>query len=197
MLGGAGYGQGKLGYRAGHPSRVRFNDAGDHALMLNRGSEDLFLFQLQGNALELRGVFPPRHGFSERKALDTISTPMGDLPLGLLVEPDPSTTNDDALVYVVNELTRTLSVVRVNYNTGTMVREKSQIPIHAGPDVFSTSVRVGNELFEDASRAQTTGNFNNSCASCHFEGGEDSNVWQRGDGPRRPCRSTAVRCSRA
>jgi hypothetical protein len=44
--------------------------------------------------------------------------------------------------------------------------------------------RLGQELFEDASRAQTTGRFNNSCASCHFDGGEDANVWQRETGPR-------------
>ena len=183
VLGSAGFGSGKMGYRAGHPSRVRFNTAGDHVLMLNRGSEDLFLYELKGNSLELRTVFPPRHGFKERSPLDT-SSPMGDLPLGMLVVPDPNTTNDDALVYVVNELTRTLSVLRVNYDTGTIVREKRQISIHSGADIFSPSVRLGNELFEDASRAQTAGNFNNSCASCHFEGGEDSSVWQRGDGPR-------------
>ena len=56
-------------------------------------------------------------------------------------------------------------------------------------DEVSFSARLGLEIFEDASRAQTTGQFNNSCASCHFEGGEDGNVWQqcpkRGDCQRK------------
>jgi hypothetical protein len=71
----------------------------------------------------------------------------------------------------------------VNFTTGTIVRTHGQIATHAGPDAFTTSVRVGNELFEDASRAQTAGNFNNSCASCHFEGAEDGNSWRRPAGP--------------
>ena len=49
---------------------------------------------------------------------------------------------------------------------------------------MTTSELIGAELFEDSSRAQTAGNFNNSCESCHFEGGADGNVWQRPDGPR-------------
>ena len=35
---------GKFGYRAGHPSRVLFNADGDRVVLLNRGSEDVFLF---------------------------------------------------------------------------------------------------------------------------------------------------------
>jgi 6-phosphogluconolactonase (cycloisomerase 2 family) len=183
VLGTQGYGQNKLGYRAGHPSRVLYNSAGDRAVLLNRGSEDVFLYRVSGSHMELMGVFPPRHGFTERAALDT-TTPMGDLPLGAALVADPSTSNDDAFLYVVNELTRSLSVLRIDFTNGVILKHKNQIPIHAGPDVFSTSARLGNELFEDASRPQTSGNFNNSCGSCHFEGGEDSNVWQRGDGPR-------------
>jgi hypothetical protein len=115
---------------------------------------------------------------------------MGDLPLGMAVADDASTVNDDALVYVMNELTRTLSVLRVGWTTNTIVKEKDQIPTLLNADKFDLSVRTGNELFEDASRAQTTGawrtmgGFNNSCASCHFEGGDDGNVWQRPNGPR-------------
>jgi YVTN family beta-propeller protein len=182
-LSAQGVGVTKMGYRAGHPGRVAFNAAGDRALMLNRGSEDLFLYDVSGSDMQLLNVFPPRLGFHERKALDT-STPLGDLPLGMALAEDPSTPADDALVYVINELTRTLSVLRVNWTSGVILKEHDQIPTHAGADVFTTSVRGGNELFEDASRPQTSGNFNNSCASCHFEGGEDANVWQRPAGPR-------------
>ena len=184
VIGATGFGADKMGYRAGHPSRVLFDPSGEHALMLNRGSEDLFLYDVNGSSLELRSVFPPRYGFVPRAPLDT-TTPMGDLPLGMAIAPDLSTPdNDDARVYIVNETTRTLSVLRVDWLTGTIHKQKNQIPLHLGADAFTLSERVGEELFEDASRPQTSGNFNNSCGSCHFEGGEDANVWQRSAGPR-------------
>ncbi len=178
-----GFGAGKMGYRAGHPGRVLYNAAGTRALMLNRGSEDLFLYRVNGSAMELMTVYPPRFRHVERPALSTTS-PLGDLPLGFAIQPDPSTVDDDARVFVMNEVTRTLSVLRVNWTTGQISKEKNQIPTHAGPDAMTLSQRLGLELFEDASRAQTAGNFNNSCGSCHFEGGEDGNVWQRPAGPR-------------
>jgi hypothetical protein len=183
------YGMNKMGQRAGQPSRVAFNSAGNRVLMLNRGSEDLFLYDVNGSNMNLRDVFPPRYSFEERAALDT-TTPMGDLPLGMAVTDDPLTANDDGLVYIQNELTRTLSVLRVGWKTGTIHKEHAQIPTVLGPDLYTLSERMGDELLEDASRAQTTGapgtigEFNNSCGSCHFEGGEDGNVWQRPAGPR-------------
>jgi YVTN family beta-propeller protein len=184
-----GTGLNKMGHRAGHPGRVAYNAAGSRALMLNRGSEDLFLYEVSGSNLTLKAVYPPRVEFAERTSLDT-STATGDLPLGMAVVNDPSTSNDDARVYVVNELTRTLSVLRVDWAANTIVQERAQIPTLLTPDLYTYSQRLGDELFEDASRAQTTGapgtvgEFNNSCASCHFEGGEDGNVWQRPAGPR-------------
>ncbi len=180
-----GYGQNKMGHRAGHPGRVIFNPAGDRALMLNRGSEDVFVYKVNGSDMELLSVFPPRYGFAPRDSLDT-TTPMGDLPLGLAITPDTSTpNNDDAKLFIINEATRTLSVLRVDWLTGTVHSlSNTQISTHSGPDAMTLSQRRGEEIFEDASRPQTSGNFNNSCGSCHFEGGEDGNVWQRGNGPR-------------
>jgi YVTN family beta-propeller protein len=180
-----GYGQNKMGHRAGHPGRVIFNPAGDRAIMLNRGSEDVFVYKVNGSDMELLSVFPPRYGFAPRTALDT-STPMGDLPLGMAITPDTSTpNNDDAKLFIINEATRTLSVLRVDWLTGTVHSlSNTQISTHTGPDKLTASQRLGEEIFEDASRPQTSGNFNNSCGSCHFEGGEDGNVWQRGNGPR-------------
>ena len=82
--------------------------------MLNRGSEDLFLYDLSGSTLGLRAVFPPRYEFVEREPLDT-STALGDLPLGMALVDDALTVNDDALVYVVNELPRnTMGKVQKN-----------------------------------------------------------------------------------
>ncbi|MEZ6014525.1 MAG: YncE family protein [Planctomycetota bacterium] len=176
-------GAGKMGHRGGHPSLVRVNEAGDHVLLLNRGSEDLFLYSLAGSSMTLRDTFPPRHDHVERAPLD-LSTPLGDLPMGMALVPDTTTQNDDAWVYVLNEGTRTLSVLRVDYTAGVIANAGGQLATHAGADAMTLEERLGQELFEDASRAQTAGNFNNSCASCHFEGGEDGNVWQRETGPR-------------
>ena len=183
VLGNEGAGAGKMGHRAGHPGRAIYSPDGSHALMLNRGSEDVFLYDVSGSTLELRTVFPPRQGFVERAALDT-STPLGDLPLGIAVVPDLTTPNDDALVYVINETTRTLSSLRVDWATGVISQESGQIFTLLNPDKMTALQIQGQEIFEDASRIQTTGNFNNSCGSCHFEGGADGNVWQRPAGPR-------------
>jgi YVTN family beta-propeller protein len=173
----------KMGHRAGHPGRVLYGNNGNHAVMLNRGSEDVFLYDITGGDMQLRAVHPPRLGFTERAALDT-STPMGDLPLGMVLVDDPSTANNDALLYVINETTHTLSTLRIDYTTNAVIKEADQIDTLTGPDAFTLSERIGQELFEDSSRPQTAGNFNNSCGSCHFEGGEDGNVWQRPAGPR-------------
>lgn len=179
-----GYGQNNMGHRAGHPGRVLFNPAGDRAIMLNRGSEDVFVYKVNGSNMELMSVFPPRFGFAPRAGLET-TTAMGDLPLGMALTPDVSTpNNDDSLLFVINEVTRTLSVLRVDWLTGTVYLANNQISTHSGPDALTLSQRKGEEIFEDASRPQTAGNFNNSCGSCHFEGGEDGNVWQRDVGPR-------------
>lgn len=178
-----------MGHRAGHPARVAYSPDGGGVLMLNRGSEDLFLYRVQGGNFRLAGVYPPRIQFDERTSLDT-NSPMGDLPLGMALRADASTSNNDSLVYVMNELTRSLSVLRVDWTTAAITQESAQIPTLLGADQYTVSERLGDELFEDASRAQTTGGrgtvgeFNNSCASCHFEGGEDGNVWQRPAGPR-------------
>lgn len=182
-LGTQGYGAGKMGHRAGQPSRVQFDASGSVAVMLNRGSEDLFVYRVNGSTMELATVYPPRHNFQPRQPLDT-TTSMGDFPLGFTMIPDATTSNDDAIVAVMNEATRTLSTLRIDFKTCTIHPAGGQIPTLMGPDAFSTSVRLGEELFEDASRPQTAGNFNNSCTSCHFEGGEDGNVWQRTNGPR-------------
>jgi YVTN family beta-propeller protein len=174
---------GELGYRAGQPSRVLYNAAGTSAVMLNRGSEDLFLFDVANSDLSLRTVFPDRVAFVERAALDN-NTSLGDMPVGMAMVEDTTTANDDALIYVINEGNRTLSSLRVDFTAGTIIEVNAQIPTITSTDLFTLSERIGQELFEDASRAQTTGNFNNSCASCHFEGGADGNVWQRPAGPR-------------
>jgi len=171
----------ELGHRAGQPSRALFNAAGDRLLLMNRGSEDIFLYEVQGGQLSLKAVYPPRIGFSPRSALDT-STTTGDLPLGIALHEEPGT--DRARIYLINEATRTVSHLEVDFANNAFAQASPQIKTLLKPDAMTFSARLGLEIFEDASREETTGNFNNSCASCHFEGGEDGNVWQRPAGPR-------------
>jgi len=176
------FGDNQMGHRAGHPEYAQWH-GNDRVLVLNRGSEDVFLYDASGSDLRLMSVFPPRNKFVERAAFDT-STPLGDLPLGFTMWDDPATGNDDSIVSIVNEVSRTLSVLRVDWLTGVITQEKSQIGLLAGADKKTLSERTGIELFEDASRAQTAGRFNNSCGSCHFEGGDDRVAWARPAGPR-------------
>lgn len=183
VIGTAGYELNKMGRRGALPSKALFNPAGDRVLMMNRGSEDVFLYSYSAGRMKLLATFPPRHGFTERAPFDT-TTPMGDMPLGWTIQADASTSNDDALIYVQNEASRSLSVLRVDWKTGVFSQVRNQIATHTGPDLMTASERMGQEIFEDGSRTQTTGGFNNSCASCHYEGGEDGNVWQRPAGPR-------------
>ncbi len=184
-LGTEGYGtfgDNQMGHRAGHPEFARWH-GNDRVLMVNRGSEDVFLYEVSGSDMRLMSVFPPRNHFVERAALDT-TTPMGDLPLGFTMKDDLATPNDDSLVYIVNEVTRTLTTLRVDWFTGVITKEADQIGLLAGADKKTLSQRMGIELFEDASRVQTAGRFNNSCGSCHFEGGDDRIAWARPAGPR-------------
>ena len=183
VFGSEGYGLDKMGRRAGLPSKAIYSPSGNRVLMLNRGSEDIFVFRSSNNDLQLLNVFPPRHNFVERAPFD-LSTPMGDTPLGWHVVSDPTTSNSDALIYVINEVSTSLSVLRIDWETGVITEERPQISTLLGPDLKTVSERIGQELFEDASRAQTTGGFNNSCMSCHYEGAEDGSVWQRPAGPR-------------
>ena len=197
VIGNSGYGNNKMGYRAGHPTRALYRQtplakkdpggSGLHAIMLNRGSEDVFLYEVNGDDMELVTVFPPRYNFVERTALDQ-TTATGDLPLGMAFVEDESTVNNDGILYIVNESTPTLSKLWIDFDAGIIQEDTrvvtGQISTLAGPDKYTLPQRIGQELFEDASRAQTAGNFNNSCASCHFEGGADGNVWQRPAGPR-------------
>jgi len=183
VIGSEGFAPGKMGYRAGHPGRVLYNADGDRAIMLNRASEDVFLYDVSGSTLTLRTVFPPRHDFAERPALDT-GSPMGDLPLGMALVDDTTTSNRDSILYIINETTRTLSGLRIDWDTAVITQEIGQITTVLGPDEYAIEQLLGQEMFEDASRPQTAGNFNNSCGSCHFEGGADGNVWQRSAGPR-------------
>ncbi len=179
-----------LPVRLGHPSRVEISHDGRRALVLSRGSEDIAVFDISGASPKWMGITPRRDSTPSATQKDKNHTPfstnrfIGDRPTGLLLGAYDG-VKDEVLAYVNNEISRDLSVLRINYSTGVVGSNTSlQSLVPTANDLWTEHERIGSEIFEDASRAQTTGDFNNSCASCHFEGGEDGSVWARDVGPR-------------
>lgn len=180
-----------IGHRIGHPSRVEFSGSGSRALVLSRGSEDVMMFDLTGPSPRFMQIFPRRDDTPSASQLDKNHTPfamnrlIGDKPTGMLLT-DESPLTEQAKLLVNNEGSRDLSLLVANYATGVLDAPSGSLVkvVAPGADKFTLGARIGGEIFADASRAQTTGNFNNSCESCHFRGGDDGSVWTRGNGPR-------------
>ncbi|MFN0206660.1 MAG: YncE family protein [Planctomycetota bacterium] len=179
-----------LPVRIAQPSRVEFSPDGRRALVLSRGSEDVAVFDVTGAAPVWMGVTPRRDSTPSPTQLDKNHTQfsanrlVGDRPTGMLIS-DFDVRNDLAKLYINNEISRDVARDIVNFTTGVVGATQSVIAlIPPGNDMFTLSERIGAELFADGSRDQTTGNFSVSCESCHYEGGEDGNVWQRDNGPR-------------
>jgi hypothetical protein len=165
---------GKMGYRAGTPPRLFSQARRDPAQQGLRGPVPL----LGERATCTRCVFP-RHSFEgARLSPDHASaTYRSD-------GPRPRRRHRERAGAITRSTRRAaLSFLRGGLGAGTIGAPRPIGPC-AAPDAFTLSQRIGEEIFEDASRPQTAGNFNNSCASCHFEGGADADVWQRSNGPR-------------
>lgn len=181
---------GKMPVRLAQPSRVEFSPDGRRALVLNRGSEDVAVFDVTGATPVWMGITPRRDSTPSPTQLDKNHTPfdanrlVGDRPTGMLVS-DMDVRNDLAKLYINNEISRDLARDIVSFTTSVVGATDSTVKlIQPVNDKFTDSERVGAELFADGSRDQTTGNFSVTCESCHYEGGEDGNVWQRKNGPR-------------
>ena len=102
----------------------------------------------------------PPDSFTPRSPMDT-TTSTGDLPLGIALHEEPGT--DRARVYIMNEVNRTVSHLEVDFANNAFAEASPQIKTLLTTDAMSFSERLGLEIFEDASRKETTGNFNNSC----------------------------------
>jgi len=180
-----------LPVRLGHPSRVEFSGDGSRAMVLSRGSEDITVFDASGAKPQWMEITPRRDSTPSPTQLDKNHTPfdparvVGDKPTGMLVV-DENSLNDSAGLLVNNETSRDLGILKVSYSTGVVGNPSGTLHSYIAPgsDLFTQPEIVGEEIFADASRSQTTGDFNNSCESCHFEGGEDGSVWARPNGPR-------------
>jgi YVTN family beta-propeller protein len=113
----------------------------------------------------------------------------GKNPLGIVIKDDGSTA------YVMNDVSRNVSIVNLASDSVTKVVRTAALP---PPDTLDEILQVGKEIFFSSRGhfdrpAGTTVSTENrlstdgwqNCASCHFAGLTDANIWQFGSGPRK------------
>ncbi|MFN8503519.1 beta-propeller fold lactonase family protein [Kouleothrix sp.] len=91
--------------------------------------------------------------------------------------------------YVMNYVSRNVSVVDTNTDTVVAVQSASALPppgtqeeqLHVGKEIFFSSRGV----FDNGSRNRLSSEGWQNCASCHFNGLTDSVVWSFNAGPRK------------
>jgi len=113
----------------------------------------------------------------------------GKNPLGIAI------TDNGATAYVMNYVSRNVSVVNLATDSVTKVIKTSELPppgtldeiIQAGKEIFFSARglfdRPGGTTVSTRERLSSEGWQN--CASCHFGGLTDGNIWQFGSGPRK------------
>lgn len=113
----------------------------------------------------------------------------GKNPLGLVI------TDDGEKAYVMNYISRNVSVVDLSSDSVTKVIATTELPpansfdeiIHVGKEIFFSSRGLFNRpagtTVSTRNRLSSEGWQN--CASCHFGGLTDGTIWQFGSGPRK------------
>jgi len=109
----------------------------------------------------------------------------GKNPLGIVINNDAG----DHFAYVMNYVSRNVSVVDLNTDSVVRVLQSSQPPIAGSQD---EQLQVGKEVFFASRGVFDNGKTNRlssegwqNCASCHFAGLTDGNVWAFNAGPRK------------
>jgi DNA-binding beta-propeller fold protein YncE len=115
----------------------------------------------------------------------------GKNPLGIVIRGAGAA----ARAYVMNYISRNVSVVDLSTDTVVQVLKTTDLPIpgsqdeqlHVGAEIFFSSrgnfVRPAGTTVSTEDRLSSEGWQN--CASCHFNGWTDGNVWAFGAGPRK------------
>jgi DNA-binding beta-propeller fold protein YncE len=173
----------RFGHRVAHPNRVEFSGDGTRAYVLDRAGEQVMTFDTTGAAPRFLSVFPRRDVAANRTPFDP-ARGIGDTPSGIVVLDDPATADNDGVLYVMNETSRDVSLLRANHDAAVIVKGIATNPSVVQTDLLTTAQKTGREIFADASRDVTAANFNNSCEACHFEGNDDATAWRRPVGPR-------------
>lgn len=113
----------------------------------------------------------------------------GKNPLGIAI------SSDGATAYVMNYISRNVSVVNLATDSVTAVVRTTELPptgtldevIQVGKEIFFSSRgvfdRPAGTTVSTRDRLSSEGWQN--CASCHFAGLTDGNIWQFGTGPRK------------
>jgi YVTN family beta-propeller protein len=116
----------------------------------------------------------------------TIGAKAGKNPLGIVIR-NLGVGNNKA--YVMNYISRNVSVVNLDSDSVANVIQLTALPapgsreeqIHVGAEVFFASRGV----FDGGKTNRLSANGWQNCASCHFAGLTDGNVWAFGAGPRK------------
>lgn len=110
----------------------------------------------------------------------------GKNPLGIAIR---NTGPGNNFAYVMNYISRNISIVNLDTDTVTRVIQTTALPLAGSQD---EQLQVGKEIFF-ASRGVFDGGKQNrlssegwqNCASCHFAGLTDGNIWAFNAGPRK------------
>jgi DNA-binding beta-propeller fold protein YncE len=164
--------------RVAVPVQVEFTNNGKFAVIVNHASEDIAIFDALPGSPSCSTIFPERNFV--RIPFDA-SQPLGENPNGVAVLAATPSSNR---LYVTNSTSHDVSVLRLDIDSGEFIPGWPRIPA-VTDDSFTAAERTGREMFMDATRLQTTSNFNGTCTMCHFDGLQDGLTWHFGEGPRR------------
>jgi len=116
----------------------------------------------------------------------------GKNPLGIVIR----NTGPSVKAYVMNYVSRNVTVVDLSTDAVSTVVPLTALPL---PDTIDEQLQVGKEMFFSSRGVFDGGKVNRlssegwqNCASCHFAGLTDGNIWAFGAGPRKsvPLNST-------
>lgn len=167
------------------------NNAGNvNAYAVSAGSDMLVKLNVDatGDLTFTVGVSTTRYiDLNDPTATATSGANAGKNPQGIVIRGNKA--------FVMNYISRNVSMVNLDTDTVERVIQTTPLPL---PGSFEEQLLVGNEMFNSS-----RGHFNRpvtltvstddrlsfegwqNCASCHFEGGTDANVWFFGSGPRK------------
>lgn len=155
-----------------------------NAYALSSGSDLLVKLNVDAN-----GVLAFTNGVSTTRYIDlndsqnasTSGAKAGKNPLGIVIH------NNKA--YVMNYISRNVSVVDLSTDSVTQVLQTSSLPFAGTQD---EQLQVGKEIFFSSRGVFNNGKIDRlssegwqNCASCHFAGLTDGNIWAFAAGPRK------------
>jgi DNA-binding beta-propeller fold protein YncE len=167
-----------FGRRVAQPVQVEFSEDGKRAFVFGLASEDVTVFDVASGVAKYQTSYPDR---SFVRVPFSASQPMGENPNGAVVKLiGPSVSR----LYITNSTSQ--DVTAVSFSSISNQFSPGTLRLSAvTDDTFTPAERRGREMFMDATRLQTTSDFNGSCSECHFDGLQDGLTWHFNEGPRR------------